>query len=362
VIIDFPLYCRSLSGVSGRQLINETALASNVTVLKHIVTILAGTVMHAVPSEVSQIALDIAVNIANRVDVSGRKRVTGNFSCMEELSSSTSKDMLRLTLSKHMSTAQNGLYLQLTRKLIITTCHLLHNDNFITRFFVHRSLELLAKLLTANEKEPFVRCSSCPDVVRMLTLYLAVSSSRIEPTIVPEGLAAIGDPMGRTRSLLCALPPAVQQPSTFASAATSLTASQISANLKLIPATFLTSDCIDFELRDLAIESLLMLCRSSVANADHLLDFPRATDLLLRIARVPSNNGMVGIGPTSHSSFRTDGNGKAAQLLGTLLGPREMEDFVDNLRSIRTQMLFQTTCDDNFAGMIKCLSPCCLCC
>ncbi len=344
-------------------MINENVLALNVTILKHIVCILAGAAIHAVSTDATQMAFDIALNLAHRIDFTGRKRNFNSTSFFQD----ESKDSLRFSVSRHMSNSGTVLYMQLSRTLVYTLYHLMLEDNFISKYFVGRSLELIGRLLSSNEKDPFFRNASSPHLIKQLSSFLAVSTTRAEVDLIPDGLAVTaGDPYGRSRPYIAALPPSVHNmilgnnsiPSLLIPVGpnvnTPLRPPEMNFYKKLIPATYLTSDNIDFELRDIAIDCLLVLCRNSQTNAEHLYGMPRVVDLLLRIAKMPSNPGAIGIANGANvPSYRTEGNTKAAALLATIMGPKEHVGNASRLKRMRTTLLYYTTCDENISGILQ---------
>jgi hypothetical protein len=335
-------------------MINENILAMNVTLLKHLVCILAGAANHAVSMDATQLAFDIACNIAHRFDFSGRKRNQVSSSYFEE----QNKESLRFSVSRHMANSETILYMQLLRSLMSTLYSILHEDNFISRYFTVRALELLSKLVTSNEKEPFIKNAVCPQMIATLSKYLAVSMTRVETDLIPDSLAvSSSDPLGRNRPFLSALPPTAYSMmlGNSSSMMTIGVNTQSTTQKKLLPATHLTSESIDFELRDLAVDCLLGLCRNSSANAQHLHQMPRVVDLLFRLAKMPTTGGAIGIiNGINGTNYRTEGNNKAAALIGAIIGSKDNTEYSNRVKRMRTSMLFHTTCDEYISGNKRC--------
>jgi len=123
--------------------------------------------------------------------------------------------------------------------------------------------------------------------------------------------------------------------------------------------TFLAEEC-DLEIRDLALDALVNLCRISLSNRVNLLSVPNIIPLLFRIANLtgaatnvsvsfPPFTGLPGnVNPlNANTTNRNEGSAKAVELLGYLMDIPEAAPY---FHTIRTELMFAACSDDLLSG------------
>lgn len=344
------------------QLVNESILACNSTILRHLVCALTASAITGTAMESAQLAFDILLNIANKIDFSGKRRVQTVSGYVEDLPSDNfGRDVLRFNASHHMAQSTTQVYMVAARSLVSAIYHFIHEKTMVNRYFLVKALDLLGKLAKDNEKESYVKGASAAPMIDQLGLLLAVGLGRYETNIIPENYSISADTFGKSRPPLSSLPPLVVHiqnlPSTTTIPLQALLLQQQQAKMNetsgvLTAPSNLTSDQIDHEIRDLAIDSMLTLCRANERNALHLLKSPKLLQLLSKIASVPIGSNTItpshiGILVTPQLIFRTEGNSKAAQILSTIVS---LPPAYPKMRSLRGDILVSAGNDDAVAG------------
>ena len=241
-------------------MVNENIIAYNSTILRHLVCAFTAVIVVGSSMECAQLALDILLNIANKVDYSGRKRTQVIGGYVEDIvTDEVSREMLRLASSHHLSHCTTFLYLFTCRALVAVLYHMIHEKYMINRYYLVKALDLLCKLAKDNEKESFFKGGLAAPVLDQLSLLLAVGLGRYETNIIPESYAISGDLLGKSRPPLSCLPPLVVQiqnlPSITSIPLQALLLQQQQAKMNetsgvLTTPTYVTSDHIDLESRD----------------------------------------------------------------------------------------------------------------
>lgn len=344
------------------KMINESIIACNSTILRHLVFSLNAAAVLGAPLEAAQLSLDILNNIANKIDFSARKRMQFVTGYIEDLpNDELTRDMLKFTASPHMAHSTTHLYMYAARSLIAAIHSMIHEKTMINRNYVVKSLELLGKLAKDNDKESYFKGALAAPVLEQLAVLLAVGLGRYETNIVPENYGITGDVLGKSRPPLSGLPPLVVQVQNYQVPTTLPLQPQLFQQQQarmsetsgiIVPSSNLTSDQIDHEIRDLAIDCMLTLCRGNEKNAGYLVKIPNLIQLLHKTATVPIGSNSItpshlGIIVTPQLSFRSEGNPKAAQILAAVVSVPAAHNI---MRGLRGEIMVAAGADEAIAG------------
>lgn len=305
-------------------------------------------------SEACSMALDILVNIGARIDCTGRRRVSAASAFLEEvLLDERSRSLHFMRCSDHFAAQSTVEYANVASSLFPAVhCALVHGrsgglqmrQQSDRRMVTVRALELLSKLASVSENAVMV-CRSPDSLLYALVDLLCVSNAVTEPLVatVDPGSTASGDPAGRLR------PPAtVLGQMTHLSGATQhfQTSSAGSGG-----GSYLGLDHCDVELRDLAADCLLSMGQAAHTMLTRIADIPNAVQLLQRIAYASQSAASItAVSQFSAAAARTEGNAKAAQLLGLLFAlPQCREAYL----SVKTSMVLAASADEALSGNVN---------
>jgi hypothetical protein len=339
------------------QSFNETVISSSAVVMKHLVAIVLAAVENGSALESAQMAFDVLVNIGGRIDSSGRKRLQANSAFLEDVhSDERNKSLHYMRCSEHMSALSTLQYVNIALSLFPLVHHViaLNGASRGSRFNVLRGLELLAKLASVPENSVVVARSPDSLLVALVDL-LAASHTLLDPVVQSTDHSApvTGDSAGRLRT-----------PGSLFTAYMSLGGGQSSAQQQAAAASlsctgFFSADQCDLELRDLAVECLLVMCQSGIAMQLRVAETADAITLLCRIAGVSvtvasiatfgqaATGGHHSFSGTTSYANRTEGNAKSVQILALLFVLPEVRG---KYLALRSDLVVAASSDEAMAG------------
>lgn len=250
-------------------------------------------------SESASMAIDILANIAQRIDLTGRRRIQQN-NFLEDLSSlpndDKNKTILYLRLSSQFSASSSLDYIKTSHKLIHLLTYILLQYKYISRNIILKSLETLSKLSQVPENS--IAINNCPISV------LAIIKELI-------GLSYYNNNSIRQNNN-----------------------NQIS--IKKMTTPFIES-VYDYELRDNSLECLYHLSANSNNIQNKITKIPNFIELLFRMTFINHN-------------ARTEGNQRSSQILSILIA--QNNNINNQINSLKTELLLSASADDNIADII----------
>jgi hypothetical protein len=163
-----------------------------------LVSILLATIESNCSYQASFLAIDTLINIAGKIDLTGRKRLPAYYFAEDVLHPTTKRNALfQLRMCTHLSSASQAEYMCVLSQLTAVTSALILGGAFSCRTLTLKALELLAKLASNADNAGYL--ARCPDALLSgLVQLLCVNNTVTEP-LVPDVCFVNGDPVGRTR-------------------------------------------------------------------------------------------------------------------------------------------------------------------
>jgi hypothetical protein len=251
------------------EMCNEAAIASSYLFMKHLVTVLLASFGTGTFYEASQIANETLLNVASRIDLAGDKRLAQT-SWLDDCLDPRLAPGTRLKAALHQTNASKLDYQEVVKGLLAYVNASIRQS--VDRAQIARGLDLLAKLATNADNK--VVLTDCPeDLLEHLVALLCTNYTDTEPLNVAE-VSTI--PGARTAS----------------TAGTTQTALRMSTiRLPACETGSFFTELSDFEVRDLALETMHNLCAMSTELAVALAQIPHLLTILVRICATKGTRG-----------------------------------------------------------------------
>ena len=279
--------------------------------IQHLVAMVVLSIESGSNFQATHLAIETLINIAGKIDFSGKKRLQGyyfseNTHRVKASTDALQKNLLQLRVNRQMSTASAAEYVAATTALMSAVTIILSGDSFPDRSLTLRTIELLGRLATNGDNAAYLARS--PVVLFESLVQLLCASTTFAEPLVSDTCHVNGDPLGRRRPI-AAVCLSNKLATTKTSATTTLgnNHSASSANLTAnsnAPDSLTSSQNITFNGVRLDASSGMGSAHASVANLE-TLSSPAATPAVpsshpQRLA-VPANAA-----PNAQSSFFTE--------------------------------------------------------
>lgn len=283
--------------------------------MRHCVTVLLANLEtnYEGAIEASTLVFDMLLNIAYKIDFSGRRRQEHSFFLDSLLDlDDKQKAYLQLKMQSSASAGAYKLYHSTVMSLLpiiyryISTTHLLGRPGLL------KALELLAKLSSVSENASVFSQTIPQSMLTMLVQLLCVSLTQAEPLVSPALYGNSGDVLGVTRPPVAMLGPAF---------------------------SFLL-DSNDTEIRVAAIDCLHALCHSSTILLSAVANTPGSVEILTRVVTASDPNNYTG---------HADGHVKASLMLTQMFAQPSL---YARFMSVRTELVLAACTNDYVADML----------
>lgn len=187
-----------------KQTVNEQIIAASAPVIRHLVAIVVLAAELNVPFQAMYLSLDILINVASKIDLSGKRRLHGYYfpeDLMSENNDEIQRNLQLLRASSHMNSTSYYDYVAAVSSLMSVLTLVVSGNALVNRTIAMRSLELITRI--ALNPDNTVYLSNSPDLfVYSLIEILCCSKTNLEPW-VPDIFTLHGDAEGRRRPPAC---------------------------------------------------------------------------------------------------------------------------------------------------------------
>ncbi len=172
--------------------------------LQHLVAMVVLSIESGSSFQATHLAIETLINIAGKIDFSGKKRLQGyyfseNTHRVKASTDALQKNLLQLRVNRQMSTASSSEYVAAATTLMSAVTIILSGDSFPDRSLTLRTIELLGRL-AANSDNAAYLARSAAVLFESLVQLLCASTTFAEP-LVSDTCHVNGDPLGRRRPI-----------------------------------------------------------------------------------------------------------------------------------------------------------------
>jgi hypothetical protein len=170
--------------------------------MQHLVGVVLLTLESGTVSQAAHLAMETLINIAGRVDLTGRKRMQGYFFSEDALRLKAAPDavqrnLMKLRMCRDLSTSSYVPYMTAATSLLSAVTSILCADAISDRTLTLRAVELLGRVASNADNSAYL--ASCPqELLDSIVQLLCASTSFTEP-LVSDVCKVNGDPLGRRR-------------------------------------------------------------------------------------------------------------------------------------------------------------------
>lgn len=270
--------------------------------------------------EATHLAFDTLINIGNKVDLTGKRRLH-HYHLLDDVTSldNKSREFLKLRLSNHFAPATSTEYKRIVRSILPIITKSLQSRQ---RALVIRGLELLTKISQCPENLQVLSIDIRP-TLELLVELLCVSTSSAE-TIVADAIVIGGDTLGRYR-----------QP--------------MSQGLPGMGYSPFFCELSDQEIRDTALDTIYALCVMSNQIQIQFAQVPHSLEILFRIARTAVQSYSSWLDPRALYS-KGDGYGRCNQIMSMVFS---QPDAAPQFKAMRIELYLAAAQDDSIAGILR---------